>query len=96
MKQLSKPTNNKFYNFVDFELSEEEYKTEAKRMHKVQEAWYETFFGNDIKALHKLKYKRDITLEDGHVLKGAWCSQVRLDDNNKYIATFTYDEYLEE
>lgn len=81
--------------YARFELNEKEKKEEMQLMKKVQDATFKTLWTKEKLALHNLAYKRDIKLEDGRILKKAWCIDLELKDNNTTIGNFNFAEIEE-
>lgn len=81
--------------YARFELNEKESKEEMQIMKKVQDATFKTLWTKEKSALHNLDYKRDIKLEDGRVLKKAWCMNLELNDDNTTTGDFNFAEIEE-
>jgi len=88
MKQLTVPENYLFGQ-IKFKLTDEEFKEESNLMFKIQENVLNRLLGE--KPSTNLNYKRDILLEDGTILKGAWCICLEKDTNT---GTYQYDRRI--
>ena len=53
-----------------------------------------TTFGSNIKALHDLDYRRDITLDDGRIITNAWCKNITKQEDGTIIATYAFKNIL--
>ncbi len=82
-----------FNTYAKFILTEIEVKEEQKLMEQIRLAQMEVLFDGNIRALHDLKYKRDIQLDDGRTLVGSWCRNLE-QINDIYIAEYCFDKIL--
>ena len=79
---------------ADFLLSPNEAHEEQRIMEKIRKASLNVLFGGNIKALHDLDYKRDITLNDGRILTNAWCRNITQQEDGTFLATYAFKSIL--
>lgn len=79
---------------ADFLLSPDEALKEQEIMEKIRVALLDVLFRGNIKALHDLDYKRDITLNDGRILTAAWCKNITQQKDGIFLATYAFKNIL--
>ena len=92
MKLLTKINDSPDFHVVNFQLTSKEFNKELKLMNRIENTTIKILLGElKMSAIHELSFKRDISLKDGRVLIGAWCSHLCEDTK---IGTFIYDRVL--
>ena len=96
MKLISKEiiTNDFMGSEADFLLSPNEVHEEQRIMEKIRAASLNVLFGSNIKALHNLDYKRDITIDDGRIITKAWCKNMTEQEDGTILATYAFKNIL--
>ena len=96
MKLISKDVfiDNLIGGEADFLLSSDEASEEQKILEKIRMASLDVCFGDDIRALHNLNYKRDITLDDGRIITNAWCKNLTEQSDGTFIGTYAFKNIL--
>lgn len=79
---------------ADFLLSPNEAREEQRIMEKIRVASLNVLFGNNIRALHNLDYRRNITLDDGRIITNAWCKNIAEQEDGTIIATYSFKNML--
>lgn len=79
---------------ADFLLSPNEALEEQRIMEKIRIASLNVLFGMNIRALHDLDYRRNITLDDGRVLIDAWCKNITQQEDGTFLATYAFKNIL--
>ena len=96
MKLISKNifTDELIGSEADFLLSPNEAREEQRIMEKIRVTSLDVLFGSNIKALHDLDYRRDITLNDGRIITNAWCKNITKQEDGTIIATYAFKNIL--
>ena len=96
MKLISKDiiTDELIGSEADFLLSPNEAREEQRIMEKIRVASLDVLFGSNIKALHDLDYRRDITFDDGKIITNAWCKNIAKQEDGTIIATYAFKNIL--